>query len=101
MHNLDLSACLFGLSSIKDSPTLPTRYPSSLPSVKENKLYPAVTKPTMESSQNPCSIVVLTIRQLKIGNSIGFDCILYEQSMLKNFMAFNFDLSVIGGRSLT
>ena len=61
---------------------------------------PAVAKPTIESSQNPYSIVSLTIRQLKRGNSIGLERRLYMQSMFKNFMAFNLFLSVIGGSSL-
>ena len=61
---------------------------------------PAVAKPTIESLQNPYSIVSLTIRQLNRGNSIGLDILLYMQSMFKNFMAFNLFLSVIGGSSL-
>jgi hypothetical protein len=62
---------------------------------------PAVTRPTIESSQKPFSMVSLTILQARIGTKNGFEMIAYEQSMLKNFMAFNLDLSVISGSILT
>ena len=44
----------------------------------------------IDESQNPCSTVNLTL-----------EMILYMQSMLKNFMAFNLDWSVIGGSRFT
>ena len=49
----------------------------------------------------PCSIVNLTILQLKMGASSGLAMILNEQSMLMNFIACNVFSFVILGRSLT
>ena len=60
-----------------------------------------MTKPIIESSQKPYSIVSRTILQATIGTKSGFLEMAYKPTVLKNRMVCSLDLSVILGRSLT
>ena len=62
--------------------------------------HPALTKPTIESSQKPWLSVRLTILEAKSGTTKGFGSIQHSLSIFRKRIAFSLLRSVIEGRVL-